>query len=449
MAKKTPKVLIVGRPNVGKSTLVNRIIRKKKAITDDQPGVTRDIIEYEAQFNDTPFIVMDSGGVWFSKSNEIAFQPDIEEKVRYAIDHADKVLFIVDYKDGLHPFDKSIAKFIRSAKKKTLILVNKVDSPKHDDALSEFYQLGFGEPLGISAEHNRGVKEALTLLTKEFPTPKTVEEGEIEPSTIPKIAIVGRPNVGKSSLINALMNEDRVIVNAAAGTTRDSNEIPFKYHGNEYRLIDTAGMRKKSKVDESIEFYSTRRAMRSIEESDLVILVLDASDYFRDQEKRIVNMIFEHGKNLIVFVNKWDTTQRTQEFKDLLFATAKHEFKPLAHFPFVFGSAKQKTHLHKLLDLIPEVLENSEHRISTAELNKFVKNTLKLNPPPAKRGQRVKTYYGTQAESSPPAFVFFINNPSKIPESYLRFVERKIREDIFHFKGNIIRLFFKQKNSEK
>lgn len=439
--KKLPEVIIIGRPNVGKSTLINRILKKNKAITYDTPGVTRDLLSYPFKWNDKAFMIVDSGGVLFQNQESIDMQPEIEALVRSGIEKADKIIFLVDGKDGLNPLDAVIAKVLRPYQSKTILAVNKLDDPNQPNQSLSFYKLGLGEPVCISGIHGHGVANLLTLATADFSERELSEEYK----KAYKVALVGRPNVGKSSLVNAIINEPRILVDNKAGTTRDSIEVYFNQGDDQYIFIDTAGLRRKSKVDESIEFYSTVRTAKAIDESDLVVIVLDANDYLTDQDKKIINQALDAKRNIIIFVNKWDLSERSDDARKHLEVIAKDELPFLENYPFIFGSATEKLNLGKLFHLIPSIIKNGEKRITTGPLNQFIKKCLERQHPRIKSGKRLKVYYATQADTKPPTFIFFINQPKLLDASYIRFLENQFREEFGGFFGNPIQLHFKGK----
>ncbi len=435
--KQLPQVLIMGRPNVGKSTLLNKLLGRKKTITLDEPGVTRDLASYPMDWNGKPFMIVDSGGIMLGK-HEDEFQNKVEAMVLMALEMAHKVIFVTDFSFGLHASDMAIAKLLRDYHHKVIPVVNKVDDPTRRGEIAEFYKLGLGKPYGISSIHGHGLGDILDMVTESMPeTPIEKDDNTF------RVAFVGRPNVGKSSLLNAILNEDRVIVDDKAGTTRDSIEAYFTTQGNRFVFVDTAGIRKKAKIEDGIEYYSVIRSTRAIEEADLVVVLLNPEPFLSDQDRKIINQVIQAKKNMILFVNKWDETERTDAIRADLIRLAEHEMPVLAYFPFIFGSAKEKIHIGKLFELIPTVVERSKTRIPTAKINGFITTVIKRNPPPARQGKRIKVFYGTQAESAPPYFVFFVNDGKLIEADYQRFVEKRLREEFPYFEGVPIQLFFK------
>lgn len=437
--KKIPQILIIGRPNVGKSTLFNRIVGNKKAITLDTPGVTRDLVSHLCTKDQKDFFILDSGGVLFSDDDNF-FQLQIEKLVKVAIPKVDKIIFLVDYQAGLHPFDVEIANFLRPIKEKVVLAVNKIDNLNNVDQIHEFSRLGFDHSFAISSLHGTGIDDLLHFVLEEF-APKTSSQEEYY-----KIAIVGRPNVGKSSLINAIINEERLLVHEKAGTTRDSIDIFFKFENNNFCFIDTAGLRKRTKLKESIEFYSTVRTNRAIKNSDLTVVILEPENFLCDQDKKIIKSILEAQKALVIFVNKWDLTDRTDAVRTAYVKSAETMLPFLKNYPFVFGSAAEKVNLGKLFHLIPQIVLNFQKRVQTSELNQFVESVIRKNPPSNKEGKLIKIYYATQIESAPPKFMFFVNQPSLISQNYQRYLENNIRDHFPEFYGIPIKVFFKKHN---
>lgn len=438
--KKIPKVLILGRPNVGKSTLINRIIKKNKAITWDEPGVTRDLSYFNCNWKDKEFYLVDSGGVFFSKNKEV-LQDQVEEQVKRAIDEADAVILVTDARAGVHPLDEIVAEYLRPFKEKVLLAVNKADNSPDLAFVPDFFKLGLNDPIAVSALQGHGIPELLDKATQSF----SQHEQNLSESLSKayKVAIIGRPNVGKSSLVNALFNDKKMIVDDRAGTTRDAVELYFQHQDHQYVFIDTAGLRKKAKVSDKIEFFSTVRTHKAIEEADIVIVLMEVEPFLTDQDKKIIRMVLDANRNMILFINKWDKTGRSHTERQDLIKIAQHDIPPLEHVPFIFGSATEKINIGKLFSDIPEVIKRSEQRVPTGELNRFIERIIRQNPPPAKSGQAVRVYYGTQAETKPPTFIFFVNNAKYINESYIRFVEKRIRANLGDFTGVPMQIFFK------
>jgi GTPase len=442
--KKTPHILILGRPNVGKSTLINRILGQQKSITHESSGVTRDIISTPVQWNGTDFFIMDSGGIFFKETTDF-FQEKIEKSVQNAINKAQKIIFLLDYRQGIQPMDKHISAILQKKAKKVVLAVNKIDDPARLSDVANFYSLGLGKPMAISALHGNGVGGLLDEVIDGLQcNGEDIEELYQE---LYKISIIGRPNVGKSSLLNVILNEERVIVDHKAGTTRDAIDVYFKEGENKYLFIDTAGISKKIKFADGVDFFSFVRAKTTIRNSDLIIIVLEASNFLVDQDKKIIREAIKHRKNILFFVNKWDLVERSDQHRKELISKALNLFPHLAYYPMIFGSAMEKVGLSKIFKNIPEILASAAKRINTAQLNQFIEEVLRKNPPPAKYGKEVKLYYATQASVSPPVFIFFVNNPALVKDDYKRFVEKRIREYLGGFMGCTIVIEFRGKKN--
>ena len=431
-----PIVALVGRPNVGKSTLFNKIVGKKISIIEDTPGVTRDRIYQEANYNSKKFYLIDTGGIDNTKetfNNEIKIQAEI------AINEADIVVFMVDGKEGLTANDLIVRDILRKSKKKIIIAINKMDVKEAKDNIYDFYELGFDTYIPISSIHNTGYIELMDTITMDF------HENDIEEDTRLKFSIIDRPNVGKSSLMNALLNEERVVVSDIAGTTRDSIDSILKYNNEEYVLIDTAGMRKKGKVFESIEKYSLMRSLKAIDRSDICLVVINAEEGIKEHDKHIAGYAIEKGKGLIFVVNKWDTVNDTtiQEFEKLM----KAEFQFATYAPIVYLSALTKKRIHTLMPEVLKVAENIKREIKTSILNDVIMDAYQLNLPPSYKGKRLKIYFTSQTGIKPPKFTFRVNNKGLVHFSYERYLENKIREN-FDFIGTPITIQFKNRNGE-
>ncbi|MFC1771074.1 ribosome biogenesis GTPase Der [Candidatus Margulisiibacteriota bacterium] len=440
MLKKIPEILILGRPNVGKSTLLNRIVGRTSAITYDTPGVTRDLASYLASWEGREFIITDSGGLFLEKNPEFYLQNKIENLIQKAIQRANKIIFLTECKSGLSSLDEIISQWLRPHQEKVILAVNKADPGKKDIDIAIFYKLGMGKPMAISSAHGTGIQDLLVEVTKDITTTKEIQS-ELKESY--NLSIIGRPNVGKSSLVNALLNEERVLVDPTAGTTRDATEFFFRYQDHKYIFIDTAGIRKKARIKDDIEYYSIVRSSRAIKRSDLVLVLLEPDNYMCDQDKKIIKMVLDAHKNMVILLNKWDLTPRTNAMRKNLMRIARELMPVLNYYPFIFISAKEKANIGKIFNLAPSVIASSEKRIPTSQLNKFVEAAIKHNPLPAKGGRNIKIYYVTQPETSPPTFIFFINDLKLITAEYRRFLERKIRESLDDYSGNSIRIFFK------
>ena len=431
-------VALVGRPNVGKSTLFNKLIGKKISIIDDMPGVTRDRIYSEVNYKNYRFNLIDTGGIDVSKE---IFNDEIKVQVEIAIDESDVIVFIVDGIEGLNKNDYEVRDMLRKSKKRVIVAINKTDNKESLKNKYDFYELGFNEYVEISGEHNRGVMELLDMITKDFN--EYINEDD-DPRV--KFSIIGRPNVGKSSLVNALLNEDRAIVSNIAGTTRDSTDSVFKYQGEEYVVIDTAGIRKQGKIYENVEKYSLLRSMRAIDRSDICILVIDSVEGITTNDKHIVGMALEAGKGLLIVVNKWDVPNELscKEFEKLI----RTEFQFLTYVPIVFVSAKEKKRIHLIMEEIVKIKENIKKEIKTSVLNDVIRDAYMLNLPPSYKGKRLKIYFVNQEGIKPPKFTFHVNSKNLVHFSYYRYLENKLRE-AFDFYGTPIELKFKNRGEEE
>ncbi|MBL7850619.1 MAG: ribosome biogenesis GTPase Der [Cyclobacteriaceae bacterium] len=431
-------VAIVGRPNVGKSTFFNRLVEKREAIMDDMPGVTRDRHYGYAQWTDKYFTVIDTGG--YVTGSEDKFESEIRKQVEIAVEEASAIIFMVDCRDGLTGFDKDFANVVRKFKKPVFVAANKADTPDKTILASEFYALKLGEVYPISAENGGGTGELLDDLVKLFPDP-----GVEDPTAgIPKIAILGRPNVGKSSLLNVLLGKERSIVTDEAGTTRDAIHSRYKMFGNDFILIDTAGIRKKSKVHEDIEFYSVLRSLRALEDCDVCIVVIDAQRGLESQDVSIIALAQKQGKGIVIMVNKWDLVEKTSKTADTLRKEMLESLAPISYVPIIFASALQKQRIFQVIEKAVEVYNNKIKRIPTSQLNDALLPEIIHYPPPAIKGKYIQIKYITQVNTSTPTFAFFCNLPQYIQESYQRFLENKLREK-FDFTGVPVRLFFRKK----
>ncbi len=443
--KKKPVVAIVGRPNVGKSTFVNRLVGSRNSIVDDLPGVTRDRIYFDVEWQNKFFTVIDTGGIIPGDEDDIMVS--IFDQAKIACEEADKIVFLVDGKDGVNPIDYDIANILRQSGKPVFLTVNKLDNPDSYMMINDFYSLAIGEPLGISALHGSGgVGDLLDLITEDF---SREEDDSDEEEHIVRVAIVGRPNAGKSSIVNALLNENRVIVSDVSGTTRDSIDSLIKYKDKEYIIVDTAGIRKKSKVYYGVEKFAVDRAIRSIRDCDVALLVIDATEGISDQDKKISSIITEAGKGIIIAVNKWDLIEDKQantvnKFDKML----AQEIPFLEYAPKIYVSAKTKQRLHNIFDQAQFVYEQSTKRVSTGLLNKVVKELYSLNPPTSVKGKRLKLLYATQAGVQPPTFVLFANNSDLLKDHYKRYIENKLRE-AFGFFGTPIRISVRERSEKE
>ncbi len=432
-----PIVSLVGRPNVGKSTLFNKIVGSKISIIEDTPGVTRDRIYSEASYKDTLFSVIDTGGIDVSRE---LFNDEIKIQASIAIEESDVVVFVVDGKEGLTENDRVVRDMLRKSKKRVIVAINKIDNKQSQEHLYDFYELGFSEYIGVSAEHNIGMYELLDAITKDFPKREDIQEDDRL-----KFSVIGRPNVGKSSLINALVNEERVIVSNTAGTTRDAIDTTFKYEKQEFVLIDTAGMRKQGKIYEAVEKYSLLRSLKAIDRSDVCLLVINAEEGIIEHDKHIAGYALERGKGIIIVVNKWDKVENPniKEYTDYV----RREFQFITYAPIVFLSALTKKRIHTLMPEILRVCENVKRQISTSVLNDVIMDAYALNLPPSYKGKRLKIYFSSQTGVKPPKFTFRVNNKGLVHFSYERYLENKLREN-FELEGTPVVLQFKNKTDD-
>ena len=432
---KLPSVALVGRPNVGKSSVFNRILRQKISIIEDTPGVTRDRIYGIAEYKGYRFSLIDTGGI---DTTVDKFNDDIKMQAELAIDEADVVVFVVDGKEGINSNDKVVRDILYKSNKKVIVAINKVDSKATKENIYDFYELGFEHYVTISAEHGTNFDKLLDEVVKDFNDQDIVEDD----SKI-KFCVIGRPNVGKSSLVNAILREDRVIVSDEAGTTRDSIDTIFKYDKKEYVVIDTAGMRKKGKVYENVEKYSLLRSMKSIEKSDVCVIVINAEEGIIEHDKHIASYALEAGKPMVLVVNKWDLMKDTdiKTFTNEMRA----EFQFLTYVPIVFLSAKEGTRVHTLMPEIIKVYNNSKRELKTSLLNNVIRDAYDLNPAPSYKGRRLKIYYAVQVGVSPIRINLFVNDKGLVHFSYPRYLENKLREN-FDLEGTPIELQFKNKN---
>lgn len=434
---KLPTVALVGRPNVGKSTLFNKIVGKQVSITEDIPGVTRDRIYQEANYNRKKFYLIDTGGI---DTTKLDFNKEIKMQAEIAIEEADIVIFIVDGKEGITTNDLIVRDILRKSDKKVIVAINKADVKETNNNLYDFYELGFERYIPISSIHNIGFAELMDTVTQNFKETEEIED------TRTKFSIIGRPNVGKSSLTNALLNEERVVVSNIAGTTRDSIDSVLKYNNEEFIVIDTAGMRKKGKVFESVEKYSLFRSLKSIDRSDICLVVINAEEGITEHDKHIAGYAIERGKGLIFVVNKWDkvTDITIQEFEKLM----KAEFQFATYAPVVYLSALTKKRIHTLMPEIVKVKENIKREIKTSIINEVIQDAYQLNLPPSYKGKRLKIYFTSQTGIKPPKFTFRVNNKGLVHFSYERYLENKIREN-FDFTGTPIIIQFKNRNGDE
>lgn len=429
---------IVGRPNVGKSTLFNRLTQSQEAIVESVSGVTRDRIYGKSDWNGYDFSIIDTGG--YVHGSDDTFEEAIRRQVLFAIDESEAIVFVVDAREGISPLDEDVANLLRKSKKNVFIAANKVDSPNLGDQTGEFYALGCGTVFPISSIGGGGTGELLDEVVKCF-----TKEEEEEESDIPRIAVVGRPNVGKSSLINTLIGDERNIVTPIAGTTRDSIHTRYSAFGHDFTLVDTAGLRKKGKVFENIEFYSTLRTIRSIENSDVCLLMIDAQSGLEKQDLNIFQLAQKNKKGIVILINKWDLVDKETN-THLKFTKLIHErIAPFTDVPIIFTSVKEKQRIFKTLEVAAQVYERRKMKIQTSKLNDFLLPLIEEHPPPmGSRGRYVTIKYVMQLKTITPQFVFFCNLPEDVKENYRRFLENKIREE-YDFLGVPIQLFFRKK----
>ena len=432
---KLPTVALVGRPNVGKSTIFNKIVGKKISIIEDTPGVTRDRIYSEASYKNYRFNVIDTGGIDASLEK---FNDEIKIQAEIAIDEADVVVFVVDGKEGLTSNDLVVRDILRKSNKKVIVAINKVDNKKAEDHIYDFYELGFDIYIPISGEHGIGFVELMDEVTKDFNEKEEKEDKRL------KFSVIGRPNVGKSSLINALLNEERVIVSDVAGTTRDAIDTVLTYQKEEFVVIDTAGMRKKGKIYENVEKYSLLRSMKAIDRSDICLLVINAEEGIIEHDKHIAGYVLEKGKGLILVVNKWDTVEDKKSIKEYL-KEVRSEFQFLSYVPVIFTSALTKKRVHTIMPEVLKVSENIKREIKTSVINDVIQDAYLLNLPPSYKGRRLKIYYVNQTGIKPPKFTFHVNNKNLVHFSYERYLENKLREN-FELEGTPIILQFKNRS---
>ena len=437
---KKPVVALLGRPNVGKSTIFNRLVGKKISIIEDTPGITRDRIYGNVQYKGYNFHLIDTGGIDIADD---LFNEEIKVQASLAIDEADLVLFIVDGKEGLTANDLVVREMLMKAHKDVIVVINKTDSKLSNDHIYDFYELGFDTYIPVSGEQNIGTDDLMDEIIKRIP-----EVTREEDDNLIKFSVIGRPNVGKSSLVNALLNEERVIVSDEAGTTRDAIDTHFTYHGEEYVVIDTAGMRKKGRIYESVEKYSLLRSLKAIDRSDVCLLVINAEEGIIEHDKHIAGYALEAGKPVVIVVNKWDTIEEKDSAIREFTTKIRNEFQFMPYAPIVFLSALTKKRIHTLMPQILKCYENSHKEIKTNLLNDVITDAYSLNLPPSYKGKRLKIYFSKQVSTCPPTFDIQVNSKGLIHFSYERYLENKIRES-FDFEGTPIVLQFKNKGEEE
>ena len=437
-----PIVAIVGRPNVGKSTLFNQIGKKRVSIVEDIPGVTRDRIYLDAEWLNTEFTMIDTGGIELETTDHIL--TSMRHQANLAIEEADVVVFVVDAKTGMTAADEEVAHILRTSKKPILLAVNKVDSPNKENEIYEFYNLGLGDPIPISASNALNLGDLLDQVVENFPK-DAVDEKEADEISI---AVIGRPNVGKSSLVNALLGQERVIVSNIPGTTRDAIDTHFVKDDTKFILIDTAGMRRKAKIDLPIERYSVMRSLRAVDRSDVVLMVINADEGITEQDKKIAGYAHEAGKGIVIVVNKWDLVEKDDKTSLRFTEDLRDEIGFMQYAPVLYTSALTKQRVHRVTDLVKYVAEQQAMRIQTSVLNQVITDATAINPPPSHKGKRLKIYFTTQADIKPPTFIFFVNEPEIMHFSYLRFLENKLRES-FGFEGTPLKLIVRGRKEEE
>lgn len=439
-----PIVAIVGRPNVGKSTLFNIFANSRISIVEDTPGVTRDRLYADTEWLDNEFMMVDTGGIEIMNTDKIAVS--IRQQAQIAIAEADVILFVCDARAGITHEDAEVAKMLRQSKKPIVLAINKADSPKQEMEIFEFYNLGIGEPIPVSAANHLGLGDLLDAVVEKFP--ETSAYGEDGNEDEIKVALIGRPNVGKSSIFNTLVGEERSIVSDVAGTTRDAIDTPVIREGQKFLFIDTAGMRRKARIDEPIEKYSIIRSLRAVDRSDVVLMVIDAIDGITEQDKKIAGYAHEAGKGIVLVVNKWDLYDKDNTSTLRYTEKLRRELVFMQYAPVVFVSAMTKQRIHRLPEVIHYVAEQNAMRISTSVLNQVVEDAIAINPPPTEKGQRLKILYATQVKIKPPTFVIFVNEPEIMHFSYQRYLENKLRE-AFGFEGTPLQMIIRGKNEEE
>ncbi|GAB6182202.1 ribosome biogenesis GTPase Der [Desulfotomaculum defluvii] len=434
-----PIVAIVGRPNVGKSTLFNRIVGARIAIVEDMPGVTRDRLYQDAEWQGQEFTLIDTGGLDFA---EDIITSQIRKQAELAINEADVILFVVDAREGLTAIDEEVGKSLRRAEKPVILVANKVE---HFDKIPvyDFYQLGLGEPIPVSAAEGLNTGDLLDELVRILPQ----QEEEIYPPDTIRIAVIGRPNVGKSSLVNAILGEERVIVSDIPGTTRDAIDSPFQRNGKNYVLVDTAGMRRRKKIDLPAERYSVVRALRAVDRCDVALMVFDATEGIAEQDKRIVGYAHDKGKAIVLVMNKWDLIVKDDKTMHKFEIKIREELAFLSYAPILYISALTKQRLPKVIETVDFVAEEASKRVATADLNNLIREATQHNPPPADKHRRLKIFYTTQGGVKPPTFILFVNEPEIMHFSYQRYLENKIR-DTYGFEGTPIRFFLRKREGK-
>ncbi len=433
-----PLIAIVGRPNVGKSTFFNKVVGRKISITDDRAGVTRDRLYADSEWRGKAFSIVDTGGI--ELRSEDTMWKEIKKQAEVAIDTAQVIMFFVDGREGLTTSDYDVADMLRRSKKPVILVVNKIDEYS-EEKVFEFYSLGLGEPYAVSAEHGTGIGDVLDEAVSWFEKSENVEDESI------KIAVVGKPNAGKSSLVNKLLGFERSIVTNIAGTTRDAIDTKFTYDGRNYTIIDTAGIRKKSKVEDDVEYYSVMRAFDAVRRADVCLLVVDSADGLTEQDTKIIGYVHEQGKPSVVVMNKWDLIEKDTNTINKFEAELKEDLKFMDYFKSVYISAKTGQRTEKILSIVDEVYAHAHHRIATGVLNDIISDAVRANEPPSYNGRRLKVYYSSQVAVAPPTIVLFVNSSDLLHFSYQRFLENVLRKS-FDFSGTPIKILTREKNGD-
>ena len=433
-----PLIAIVGRPNVGKSTFFNKVVGRKISITDDRAGVTRDRLYADSEWRGKAFSIVDTGGI--ELRSEDTMWKEIKNQAEVAIDTAQVIMFFVDGREGLTTSDYDVADMLRRSKKPVILVVNKIDEYS-EEKVFEFYSLGLGEPYAVSAEHGTGIGDVLDEAVSWFEKSENVEDESI------KIAVVGKPNAGKSSLVNKLLGFERSIVTNIAGTTRDAIDTKFTYDGRNYTIIDTAGIRKKSKVEDDVEYYSVMRAFDAVRRADVCLLVVDCADGLTEQDTKIIGYVHEQGKPSVVVMNKWDLIEKDTNTINKFEAGLKEDLKFMDYFKSVYISAKTGQRTEKILSIVDEVYAHAHHRIATGVLNDIISDAVRANEPPSYNGRRLKVYYSSQVAVAPPTIVLFVNSSDLLHFSYQRFLENVLRKS-FDFSGTPIKILTREKNGD-
>ncbi len=440
-----PVVAIVGRPNVGKSTLFNRVIGRNFAIVEDMPGVTRDRNYAEAEWDGKRFMLVDTGG--FEPETEDDMYSKMREQTTLAVEEADIIIFLMDGKEGLLPADIEVSHWLRASGKPVLYAVNKVDGTRHEGLIPDFYRLGIDTLFPLSARHSAGFSDLMDELGRMLPDTRQRPDDEKQAS-IPRISIIGRPNVGKSSFVNSLIGEDRMIVSPVAGTTRDAVDSVYQYYGKKYILVDTAGIRSRGKISQGVEKYSVIRAMKSLTRADVALVLIDASEGITEQDERIAGLVHEEGKGLILVLNKWDLVPDKEEAYKRFMNDIQQRLKFATYASVLTISARTRQRITKVFDEIDRVVAETEKRVPTSELNRVFEQLVRHHEPPLFHGRRVKYYYITQAGIKPPTFIVFVNYPDGVHFSYLRYIENNLR-DAFGFTGTPVNIYTKRRREER